>query len=230
MAHRTQKNTRTLIYTSILLTHRVRSALPIGTGLIVAPIPISTVQYIGAGINLHSLFLQVYLHLPSDISVSPHLPHHLYLLHNLHLHLPPNSKGDVNRTVRCASPVCMEIAEYFVGTWRKRKYVEEKTTAKRKDKQTSITSVPDWYPTTGIFPTAHVFHFTLPLTLICYTVTGCFLKLGMIPTVYCRKRYGLRKGGEVQNPFCRRLPIRGLGQVGTRTTERLSSFTFIFQS
>jgi hypothetical protein len=66
--------------------------------------------------------------------------------------------------------------------------------------------------------------------LICYTVTGCFLKLGMIPTVYCRKRYGLRKGGEVQNPFCRRLPIRGLGQVGTRTTERLSSFTFIFQS
>jgi hypothetical protein len=37
----------------------------------------------------------------------------------------------------------MEIAEYFVGTWRKRKYVEEKTTAKRKDKQTSITSVPD---------------------------------------------------------------------------------------
>jgi hypothetical protein len=43
---------------------------------------------------------------------------------------------------------------------RKRKHPKEKTTEKLKNKQTSIASVPDYYPTTTIFPTPLIFHCT----------------------------------------------------------------------
>jgi hypothetical protein len=79
------------------------------------------------------------LHLLLDISVSPHLPYHLRLLCHLFLLFISIYR---QITVRCASPISMKIS-LIVCTWRKRKYVEEKTTAKLKDKQTSIVSVPD---------------------------------------------------------------------------------------
>jgi hypothetical protein len=48
-------------------------------------------------------------------------------------------KGEADRTVRCTSPFCMPITYFLSFTIRK--YVEEKTTATLKSKQTIINTV-----------------------------------------------------------------------------------------
>ncbi len=65
--------------------------------------------------------------------------------------------------VRCASPIFMLIAYYLGFTNRKRKYVEEKTTATLKSKQTSIATVRKHILTAVSLPTSLIFRYPLPL-------------------------------------------------------------------
>ncbi len=73
-----------------------------------------------------------YFRLPLDISVSPHLPHHLYLLH---LHLQPNSKrgSAPNSSVRFAywhaNRLCLYLAE------KEQKSIERRRQNKLKTNQ-----------------------------------------------------------------------------------------------
>jgi hypothetical protein len=54
---------------------------------------------------------------------------------------PKNFKKEADRTFRCASPIFIQIAYKLGFTKRKRKYIEEETTATLKSKQTSIAMV-----------------------------------------------------------------------------------------
>jgi hypothetical protein len=67
--------------------------------------------------------------------------------------------------VRCASPIFMLIAYYLGFTNRKRKYLEEKTTATLKSKQTSIVTFQNHLRTLASFLIPLIFHWSLPLTL-----------------------------------------------------------------
>ena len=64
--------------------------------------------------------------------------------------------------VRCASPIFMVIAYYLGFTNRKRKYVEEKTRATLKSKQTSIATVRKHLLTVVSLPTPLIFRYPLP--------------------------------------------------------------------
>jgi hypothetical protein len=65
--------------------------------------------------------------------------------------------------VRCASPIFMLIAYYFGFTNRKRKDIEEKTTATLKSKQTSFATVRKHILTAVSLPTPLIFRYPLPL-------------------------------------------------------------------
>ncbi len=71
-----------------------------------------------------------------------------------------------DRTVRCASPIFKPIAYKLSYTNWKRKYVEEKTTATLKIKQTSIATVRNHILTVACFPTPLSFHYLLPLNYV----------------------------------------------------------------
>jgi hypothetical protein len=68
-----------------------------------------------------------------------------------------------DRTFRCALPIFIPIAYLLCFTNRKRKYVEEKTTATLKSKQTSIATVRKHLRTVASLPTRLPFHYPLPL-------------------------------------------------------------------
>jgi len=69
-------------------------------------------------------------------------------------------------TFRCALPIFIPIAYLLCFTNRKRKYVEEKTTAILKSKQTSIATVRKHLRTVASLPTPLPFHYPLPLNKI----------------------------------------------------------------
>ncbi len=115
--------------------------------------------------------LSLCLHLLSDISVfHPHLLSDISLTISVSLSLtpsisifsasPPNWKqgNALNSSVRITYwhgnrlIICLFMSETEI---RKRK-----DDGKLKDKQTSIASVPDYCPTTAIFPTPLIFHCT----------------------------------------------------------------------
>ncbi len=110
------KNPRNIIY--IMLAHLVWSAFPNGAGVIGALIYWRRSKIYNFSLHCIALFI----HLPSYISDSPHLPLYLCLnctpspslsplpfLSPLHLHLPPKSKGKAQRTIWCTSPTAKDI-------------------------------------------------------------------------------------------------------------------------
>jgi hypothetical protein len=64
---------------------------------------------------------------------------------------------------RCALPIFIPIAYLLCFTNRKQKYVEEKTTATLKSKQTPIATVRKHLRTVASLPTPLPFHYPLPL-------------------------------------------------------------------
>ncbi len=85
---------------------------------------------------------------PSDFSISCTVSHRLL----------------ADRTFRCALPIFIPIAYLLCFTNRKRKYVEEKTMATLKSKQTSIATVRNHLRTGASLPTPLPFHYSLPLS------------------------------------------------------------------
>ncbi len=83
--------------------------------------------------------------------------------------------------VRCASPIFKPIAYKLRFTNRKRKYLEEKSTATLKSKQTSIATVRNHLRTLASFLTPLIFHWSLPLknqifgrlSIICHHLSCC---------------------------------------------------------
>ncbi len=73
-----------------------------------------------------------------------------------------NVKKEADRTFRCASPIFMTIAYYLGFTNGKQKYIEEKTTAILKSKQTLIVMVRNHLRTVASLPTLLPFHYILP--------------------------------------------------------------------
>ncbi len=100
---------------------------------------------------------------PSDFSISCTVSHRLL----------------ADRTFRCALPIFIPIAYLLCFTNRKRKYIEEKTTATLKSKQTSIATVRKHLPTVASLPTPFPFHYPLPLNNILLTAN-----LGLISNKY----------------------------------------------
>ncbi len=68
--------------------------------------------------------------------------------------------------VLCASPIFKPIAYKLSISNRRRKFVEEKTTATLKFKQSSIATVLNHLLPVARFPTPPIFHYPLPLTLL----------------------------------------------------------------
>jgi hypothetical protein len=65
--------------------------------------------------------------------------------------------------VLCASPIFKPIAYKLSISNRRRKYLEEKTTATLKFKQSSIATVLNHFLTVARFPTPLIFRYPLPL-------------------------------------------------------------------
>jgi hypothetical protein len=72
-------------------------------------------------------------------------------------------KKEADQTVWCTSHIFKPIASLLSFTNRKRKYVEEKTTATLKIKQTLIATVRNHILTVACFLTILPFHYPLPL-------------------------------------------------------------------
>jgi hypothetical protein len=109
-------------------------------------------------------------------------------------------KKEAHRTVRCASPTFIPIARLLSFTNRKRKYVEEKTTATVKNKQTSIATVRNHILTVACFLTPLRFHYPLPLNYCNKNVSFALLKgWNVIKTSFDERQW--------------RNPVSGLSQI-----------------